>query len=321
MEKLLLNNLWPEIKRLSQKSSRTDAAIAYFTSDKFLKLKAGDSLIVNASTQAIQTGGTSAELLWTLRNDVRLFNLPSLHAKVILLDDQLFVGSANASETSADNLQEAGVLIDSPQIVSQARSFLYQLSQMAEELTEERLRKLLKIKVRRPCSVGGTRKRKIVAAGDRVWIVSSTDSDEDEFANEENAVTQAERRIQKTHPNAEPYWIRWPRKSRIPERAMPGDTLIASSKEAKRKIPYVVHPPTSLLHCQRRGEWTRFYFDPDLSAPLKPIDWSTFRKLLKQAGVKKKVTPKTNCELSVRNFLELHRLWPRKRRSSSRRQA
>ena len=124
MEKLLVNNLWPEIKRLSLKSKRTEAAVAYFTSDKFLKLKAGDTLIVNASTKTIQTGGTSAKLLWKLRHDVRLFNLPSLHAKIILLDDQVIVGSANASETSANDLEEAGVLTGSPQVVSQARSFL-----------------------------------------------------------------------------------------------------------------------------------------------------------------------------------------------------
>lgn len=314
MEKLLVNNLWPEIKRLSLKSKRTEAAVAYFTSDKFLKLKAGDTLIVNASTKTIQTGGTSAKLLWKLRHDVRLFNLPSLHAKIILLDDQVIVGSANASETSANDLEEAGVLTGSPQVVSQARSFLDQLSRKAEELTEDRLRELLKIKVRRSRGVGGTRKKTIAASGDKIWIVSTTDLEEDKFAHEKGAIAQAEKRIRKSHPKAEPNWIRWTGKSRFRERAMPGDTLIVSAAEKRRVTPYVVYPPTSLLHRQPRGNWSRFYYDPDLAAPLKSIDWPTFRKLLKKAGVTKKVTRNTVCELTVRDFLELHRLWPRKRR-------
>jgi len=62
MQRLLLNGIWPEIKKLSKRAHRTQAAIAYVSSDANLILKKGDTLIVDASEPTIKTGGTSAKV-------------------------------------------------------------------------------------------------------------------------------------------------------------------------------------------------------------------------------------------------------------------
>jgi len=313
VESLLLSNLWPEVRVLARKAKRIDAAIAYFTSDEYLTLKSGSTLIVDASPNAIQSGQTSAKLLWKLRKKVRLFCLPDLHAKIILLDDKAVVGSANASVSSASQLFEAAILTDSARVVSQARSFLYQLAFQAESLDEQNLRKLLNLKVRKSRQTNRGRKRTVSAGGNTVWIVSVKDLNEDAFADEENYVRQAEKAIDHLNPNAEPTWMRFVGKLRFRDRAQNGDTLIVLRRKKSHLTPYEVSPPASLLLRQDRSQWTRFYYDSDLSAPLKSISWSRFQKLLKDAGVGRKVTSNTVCELRTREFLELHRLWPRTR--------
>ena len=313
MERLLLEKLWPEIQKLARKANRIEAAIAYFSSDKFLPLSAGGTLIVDASPETIRSRGTSAKLLWKLRKKVRLFNLENLHAKIVLLDSQVVVSSANASQTSAGRLHEAGILTDSPRIVSQARSYFYQLKLKAEPLTQQRLRELIKLKLRplRPPKRG--KKRVFSAPGETVWLVSASDLDETDYDHEQKYVEQAEKRLRRVQPEADPTWLRWEGKSRFRKRAANGDTLIVFSREKGRKKPYLVEPPTSLLFRQDRKEWTRFYYDSGLSTPLKPVDWRTFQKLLKAAGVTRNVLPYTLRELPFRDFVEVHRLWPRKR--------
>ncbi len=313
MEKLLLERLWPEVQKLARKAKKIEAAIAYFSSDKFLPLNAGSALIVDASPETIRSGGTSAKLLWRLRKKIRLFDLENLHAKIILLDGQVVVGSANASQTSADRLHEAGILTDSPRVVSQARSYFYQLKQKAESLTERRLRELMKIKPRSRRALNRGKQRTFSAPGEMFWLVSAYDLDEAEYDHEQKYVEQVEKELRRLQPEADPSWLRWEGKSRFRERAANGDTLIVFSREKGRKRPYEVQPPTSLLFRQDRKDWTRFYYDPDLSTPLRSVDWKTFQELLKTAGVTRKVLPYTVRELPFRDFIELHRHWPRKR--------
>src|SRR5205807_10392082 len=135
--------------------------------------------------------------LWRLhRSGVRLYSTPRLHAKLILLDDKLVVGSANASALSASQLYEAAILTDSMTMVSQARAYLYQLTQRAEALGKTRLKELLSIKVRRrPPSAARAPGKRIKAPGRATWIVATVDLDEDAYQNEQESVTRAEKTL------------------------------------------------------------------------------------------------------------------------------
>src|SRR6266576_3458871 len=98
MQKIISNNLWGEIQRLALKSKTKRAAIAYVTTDKYLKFGKGDVLVVDASDAAIACGETSAAVLkQAYKRGAELYSSDRLHAKFILLDHVAVVGSANLS--------------------------------------------------------------------------------------------------------------------------------------------------------------------------------------------------------------------------------
>ena len=317
MERLLLGTLWTEIGRLSQSARRVEAAIAYVTSDSHLKMGKGDLLVVNASEGAIRSGETSARVLWKFhRRGVSLFCAPSLHAKMVLVDQRVVIGSANASLSSASALDEAAILTDTPVVVSQARSFVRQLARDSEPLDTPQLKRLLAIKVARrrgQQAVSKSRPRRIKAAGTNTWLVSVVDLDEDKYADEQAAVDQAIDRIERTHPSANPTWIRWTGQSRFRKSARNGDMLVVMTAERRGRKPYCIDPPTTLLWRQDRANWVRFYHDTDLARPLRSIKWPEFQRLCREAGIRRKVTINTVRALSATEAAELIRLWPRSR--------
>lgn len=94
------------------------AAIGYVGSNAMsvLHLRDGDFLICDASERAIKQGVTSAEVLSKFkRNRVRVFSVEGLHSKVVSSKKFAWVGSANASSNSRDNLIEASVRIEGPE--------------------------------------------------------------------------------------------------------------------------------------------------------------------------------------------------------------
>ena len=93
MNKILCDDLWPTIKQLAAKARSKQAAVAYVTSEEYIKFKKGDVLITDASDNSISSGQTNAKLLAdAFSRGAELYNLPGLHAKIYLLDR--FVGSS-----------------------------------------------------------------------------------------------------------------------------------------------------------------------------------------------------------------------------------
>lgn len=93
------------------------AAISYVgvSASEVLPLRKGDFLICDASERAIKQGVTSAKSLAAyLRIGVKVFSHEGLHSKVLATESFAWVGSANASGNSRDNLTEASVRIEGP---------------------------------------------------------------------------------------------------------------------------------------------------------------------------------------------------------------
>lgn len=93
------------------------AAISYVgvKASEVLPLRKGDFLICDASERAIKQGVTSAKALASyLRIGVKVFSHEGLHSKVVATESFAWVGSANASRNSRDNLTEASVRIEGP---------------------------------------------------------------------------------------------------------------------------------------------------------------------------------------------------------------
>lgn len=120
--------LWREISNKSKAAAdgTRKAAIAYVTSSKQITFQNGDILFVDASDDAIRSGRTSAGVLEEFLNcGAKLYCYAGLHAKIYVLDEHTIVGSANASNNSANgNLFEAAMISDDPEVAEQAVQLL-----------------------------------------------------------------------------------------------------------------------------------------------------------------------------------------------------
>jgi len=137
-------DVWSEISRLLSGQSRIQAAIGYVGSDadQYLPLRGPASIVVNAGEDALTSGRTDPTLLlrWA-RRGIRVYSLPSLHAKVILAEGDpsfVLIGSANAAWSSANRLEEAVLLADERDTVEETRAAVARWKQLAgEPLTQE----------------------------------------------------------------------------------------------------------------------------------------------------------------------------------------
>lgn len=125
------------------------AAISYVgvSAAEVLPLRKGDFLICDASERAIKQGVTSARSLASyLRIGVKVFSHEGLHSKVVATESFAWVGSANASRNSRDNLTEASVRIEGPAC---REAFHWALSLATEdaELSVQDVRGLAKLPV------------------------------------------------------------------------------------------------------------------------------------------------------------------------------
>lgn len=113
-------NPWVGIRKdiASRRRSRVVAVVGYVGLDAptVMPLRAGDSLVCDASPTAIKSRLTSAQALLEYdKRGVAIYSLEGLHAKVICSRSFAWVGSTNASKNSRDNLIEASLRVSGPQ--------------------------------------------------------------------------------------------------------------------------------------------------------------------------------------------------------------
>lgn len=117
---LLGDKVWSDIAPHLKRATTVNAAIGYVssTAESVFTPPSGSRLIVDGSDPALRGGLTSPAVLrrWIAR-DITVRSVPGLHAKsmVITYADgirRLVVGSANASENSANELRELAVIVD-----------------------------------------------------------------------------------------------------------------------------------------------------------------------------------------------------------------
>jgi len=131
MKLLTARDVWPEIRREVRTAKSRHVAVAFLgeASPKMLSLRPGDILVANLSEAAIRSGATSVRAARAFfRRGVHLCNAEDLHAKLFVFDDTVIVGSANASERSAESLVEAAAMIVDKRIAALARRFVLGLA-------------------------------------------------------------------------------------------------------------------------------------------------------------------------------------------------
>lgn len=156
----LSQGIWPEItKTVHASRKRCFVAVAYFGggSSRLLPLPKGSLLVVDASKRAVASGQTCpADLARLLNRGVIIYSVPNLHAKVFVVGRTAYIGSANVSKNSAEELIEAVVRTTEPGVVSTARQFV--IDHCLHELTPAVLKQLAAI-YRPPQVPGGGKGR------------------------------------------------------------------------------------------------------------------------------------------------------------------
>ena len=147
MNRFVATGLWDEIRVLACAPGPKAVAVAYASCADAIPFSRGDTLVTDASDQAIRTGQTSAAVLAQLqREGVNVFSVEHLHAKVFVLGGVAVIGSANLS-TSSQSLVEAALVTDDTEAVKEAAGWIRQLAESAEELTPDKLAALEAIPV------------------------------------------------------------------------------------------------------------------------------------------------------------------------------
>lgn len=144
---LITDDVWRRLTAAARATRRPGfAAVAYLgkAAGRLLPLRTGSRLVVDASRAAVAAGQTCpSELARLTKRGVRIFSVENLHAKVFVLGNRAYVGSANASHHSAGRLLEAVTATTDRRVVLAARSYVRRLCQ--HELGPEELRRLERI--------------------------------------------------------------------------------------------------------------------------------------------------------------------------------
>jgi hypothetical protein len=287
----LTAEIWREAKKRARAAKCRKAAIAYVTRD-LIGLRAGDTLITDASERAVRAGQTDALLLRKLHDDgVTIYSHEGLHSKVILLGKHAIIGSANMS---GSDLTEVSIITDSPTITSGIASFIAQLSTARSELNARRIAMLCRIKVVRNSwhnTKRITKRKRVRRLGNATWIIGVNTGLPDPPAKEQRLIDRAHRELNERLGTDDQYfnWIKWGKRSRFSRECREGDTLIEISNQKGRKRRVVTRRIPVLL---KRTEPNCFrYYIGDPQRASDEVTWSRFQRILKEVEYSREVRP------------------------------
>jgi hypothetical protein len=308
METILTGDIWKQVRPRAKAAKRRLVAVAYVSTDGHIGFRRNDVLICDASDRAVKTGETSARLLQSLcRKGVELRSRSDLHAKVAVLGRHALVGSCNLSAASAEDLTELAFLSDRKQVVAQATAFIHALRETSEEIDEDFLRRILKIKVRHARRRGPKRRGKPMPLGSKVWLTAIEEVAEDSFPKERPFVEKAEKKATALVADRDSTisWIRWTGKTRFRAAAQPGDIVIQIWKSLSGKRT-TVFAPCPIIYRQDVAHWTRFYVSE--LEDCQSLSWERFKKEAKKLGLSR-VSKGSVRELNPREVLLIEGIW------------
>jgi hypothetical protein len=310
---IVAEDLWKMLEALSKKSQRRMAAVAYLTSEERVRFEEGDVLVVDASDDAIGGGLTSARMLARLRRrGVSLYSFPGLHAKVLVFDDRVFVGSSNLSSNS-ERLLEAGIVTDSVKAMAEAEFLIRSLRGHpgATEVDEVFISRAMTIPVtRRPPPSRRPKAPLARASAHCVWLAGiyrSNESHPDEDVVEATSTRIArEARISKDAISC----IRGERSWRFALDCRPGQSVIQVWRTSLEAVqPRYVYRPVTILEREVHRQGTRVYVrDTD-----ERIPWGAFTKMWKSLGRKRLPGRNTATILNHATATAIENSWPTRR--------
>lgn len=315
MLRVLSAGLWSEIDRLAKRRGVRRAAVAYVSSDDGLAFRNGDTLIVNASDEAIRTGQTSAAVLRAaFDRRALLFSNPNLHAKVLIIGDRVIVGSANLSRSSRDHLHEVAIITDDPEMAGGATQFIEQLERESTRIDAAFIERILAIPVSRRRGIDTGRRKAVHVRGGRTWILGL--SEDPVYPGSEEAVERVKDVVVRDAAKGEIVdWFWWSGKtSRFARLAKVGDRIISlyrprKASRATRTVKAYRHAVIRRIFRERGCAATTYHCASPADAEATSLSWSRFVMLAKRAGVQGTLSVDSAREIAPDQSSALHMLW------------
>lgn len=277
------HDLWPEIERLAKNSKNIKAAVAYVSDDSSISFGKGDVLVVDASDSSISGARTSAKVLASaFKKGAKLYSCETLHGKIIVFDQEAYIGSANISKNSKNILDEVGVISDHPSIMAGAIQVIDDLIKQSREIDNSFIQKALKIKVIKDTSSLKKRAKKIKIEKPRSWLISLRN--DAEYPGKEERVEEENTQIDiKENEESDWFWLK--KGNRVYEEAKAGDSVVIIERERKNaKEPQFVYRHFVIKSITK---------DPDIAVKAYHYayteehkkKWSNFKKMAEKAGI------------------------------------
>jgi len=309
---------WDEIQRHVSDGRRARAAVAYFGRDgaKLLKLKSGDTLVVDMSITAVRQGVTDPREVKKLkRAGVNIFSRGSLHAKFFLIDRSLIAGSANVSHNSKDRLDEAGIITSDPAALRRASQFFKRLC--TEPVGDEYLKKCI-AEYRPPkfkaaidrSSLRSKRSHRVIEA--KLWFIGGLksliprDEDAESIARIERRHTSKLKQPERT----EVTWIRYWRLPKVLRRVKVGDWVVDCTRDGGRRY---VGTPRQMLGVEdwvsaRGTRYKLMLFEEPTNG--QSMSLSEFKRRIGRANLPfKSANPRTVAIEDQRAADDILRMW------------
>ncbi len=310
-QRLVSDAIWSDITKLAKAAAVRRAAIAYVTDLTSIRFRAGDTLVVDASNNAIASGSTDASTLSKVMSaGTDVYSIHGLHAKVIRLDNIVVVGSGNLSRRSRDELIEAAIISDDEKLVAQVDAFIDALCKSGTRLTEKSIERLLRIPVVQRTGSGGIREHDVPTTETAVWILGLPEMDVDA---DEEAVAQQMIEVEREEGrDVEVNEFYWQKTGRFAKLAKAGDLVISVyrptySDRSPGKIK--VFRPMWIKRIIPGGKNRDVGFVTAMpkSIAREKLAWPRFRTMAALAGVS--VKPDGGIQLTAGQWSRLRAQW------------
>lgn len=139
------NDIWAPIEHRLAAGEPAYVAVPFVGAgvSDWLHLATGSHLVTRCSIAAARSGQVCGHVLLAWHDaGAKIYDAPNLHAKVYAFPDGALVGSSNASNTSREMLDEAGVWVQDKAAVASAKQFV--LERCIAPLTRKQLERLAK---------------------------------------------------------------------------------------------------------------------------------------------------------------------------------
>jgi hypothetical protein len=275
-------NIWQILKTISrQRDCPLFVAVPYLGNHagKLLTFKRGDVLLVDLTLQNSANGSVClAEIERLQKNGVEVFLAPHLHAKIVLCGRKAVVSSANLSQTSFDDLDEAGLLTTDAKVIKQIGDWFQE--RMGQRLGPEFLRECAEAYKPPKAGIGGMGKGSPGRAAHRVWLLNVQLLEQ--FPDDEDAVAQLGRSRAESElsdsKKFEVFPIRWPGREQFLDRIRKGDTVIQIIKQTAS--PYIEEAAQLIGITKtesRRGVPVTYFYLECRRSP-KRFPWGVFKR-------------------------------------------